>query len=201
MSALTADCVRLQVALIGAEREVLTLRSQLSHRQQHIKLLEQRLLEQSQVGPAKALLLDEVLRYFGTALSSCPHGNMCAVHEAHFTACVPLLPSCVQDVAAMINRGDPARAASPLASRMGSFADKEQPAAALRRLPGSGTELLQPQDAWDFTAVQDAEGNLAMQMSRHVSGGMCLEQRLWLRLTLWPNAMDANCVDKLLYGP
>ena len=38
-----------QVALIAAEREVLSLRSQLSHRQQHIKLLEQRLLEQSQV--------------------------------------------------------------------------------------------------------------------------------------------------------
>ncbi|GLI67685.1 hypothetical protein VaNZ11_011948 [Volvox africanus] len=37
-----------QVALIAAEREVLSLRSQLSHRQQHIKLLEQRLLEQSQ---------------------------------------------------------------------------------------------------------------------------------------------------------
>lgn len=71
----------------------------------------------------------------------------------------------------MINRGDPARAASPLVSRMGSFADKQQPMAALRRLPGSGTEVLQPQDAWDFTAVQDAEGNLAMQMSRHVSAG------------------------------
>ncbi|GIL69271.1 hypothetical protein Vretimale_12613 [Volvox reticuliferus] len=38
----------IQVALIAAEREVLSLRSQLSHRQQHIKLLEQRLLEQSQ---------------------------------------------------------------------------------------------------------------------------------------------------------
>lgn len=37
------------MALVAAEREVLSLRSQLSHRQQHIKLLEQRLLEQSQV--------------------------------------------------------------------------------------------------------------------------------------------------------
>ncbi len=42
------------MALIAAEREVLSLRSQLSHRQQHIKLLEQRLLEQSQVRPSKS---------------------------------------------------------------------------------------------------------------------------------------------------
>lgn len=51
-SANTVSGVPLQVALIAAEREVLSLRSQLSHRQQHIKLLEQRLLEQSQVRTA-----------------------------------------------------------------------------------------------------------------------------------------------------
>lgn len=37
-----------QVALIAAEREVITLRTQLSHQQQHIQLIEARLLEQGQ---------------------------------------------------------------------------------------------------------------------------------------------------------
>ncbi|EFJ45761.1 hypothetical protein VOLCADRAFT_118298 [Volvox carteri f. nagariensis] len=106
--AATGGLSTVQVALIAAEREVLSLRSQLSHRQQHIKLLEQRLLEQS------------------------------------------------QDIAAMCNRGD-TLTASPVGSRKASFVE--------RRF-GHGTEVLQPQKAWDFDGldISGTSGNLADQM-------------------------------------
>jgi hypothetical protein len=99
----------------------------------------------------------------------------------------------LQDIAAMLNRGDPARAASPLASRHASFtegsrrAEAEGVAATAVVRPGLlgvGTEILAPQDAWDFQALPDGSGsgNLAPQLRRQVR---CAPQQdgwmSWLR--------------------
>lgn len=66
----------------------------------------------------------------------------------------------------MYGRGDPALAASPLGSRRASFADR-------RHMPVLGTEVLQPQKAWEFTTESAAEGdssdgNLASHMRPQV---------------------------------